>query len=264
MIFSKDDIITSDKYLSAFKDIYYKTDVIFHNKPLHWRNRVISPPNKNMPLLISGHSDYPIIDKYVDYFNPTIWFTINKQTTKKNVFALPLGLTNNTNESNMHPIYGNLDIMIQVMHETIDNSEKMVLMNFNINTFPQERQYVYNLFKNKEWVEEGKIENTLSGRTNFLREVKSHYFVLCPRGNGIDTHRLWETLYMGSIPIVKKDIGYSDFEDLPICFINDWADITEEFLFKERNRILHTVYCLDKLKISYWIEKIKSPSNRLL
>ena len=62
---------------------------------------------------------------------------------------------------------------------------------------------------------------------------------------------------MGSIPIIKKDIGYEDFYDLPICFIDDWVDITEEFLLKEKNRIVNTVYCLDKLKISYWIEKIK-------
>ena len=257
MIFSKDDIITNDKYLDAFNDIYYKTDVIFHNIPLQWRNRVVNPPNKNLPVIISGHSDYPILDEHVNYFNPTIWFTNNKQTTKTNVFSLPLGICNNTNESNLHPIYGNLDIMIQVMNETIEKSEKIVYMNFNINTCPRERQYVYNLFKNKDWVEEGTIENTLVSRTNFLREIKSHQFVLCPRGNGIDTHRLWETLYMGSIPIVKKDIGYEDFYDLPICFIDDWVDITEEFLLKEKNRIVNTVYCLDKLKISYWIEKIK-------
>jgi hypothetical protein len=35
--------------------------------------------------------------------------------------------------------------------------------------------------------------------------VKQHKFVLCPRGNGIDTHRFWETLYRGAIPIVIRD-----------------------------------------------------------
>lgn len=34
-------------------------------------------------------------------------------------------------------------------------------------------------------------------------KLQSKYkFVLCPGGNGIDTHRVWETIYRGSLPIV--------------------------------------------------------------
>jgi hypothetical protein len=36
----------------------------------------------------------------------------------------------------------------------------------------------------------------------YIRELGKHYFALCPRGNGIDTHRFWEALYMGVIPIL--------------------------------------------------------------
>jgi len=147
------------------------------------------------------------------------------------------------------------------MNENIEK-KKLLYMNFNINTYSQERQGVYNLFCNKRYVTIGKTVNTIEGRTNFLREIKSHYFVLCPRGNGIDTHRLWETLYMGSIPIVIKNIAYKGFEDLPICFIDKWSDINEDFLDGEYNRILNTDYCLDKLKISYWIERIRESINR--
>jgi tRNA A37 threonylcarbamoyladenosine synthetase subunit TsaC/SUA5/YrdC len=167
------------------------------------------------------------------------------------------GITNNTFESDVHPIYGNLDCMIQVMNENIEKT-KLVYMNFNINTYPIERQYVFNLFHNKSWVSVGSIENTLEGRTQFLREIKSHDFVLCPRGNGLDTHRLWETLYMGSIPIVKRDIGNKEFEDLPICFIDHWEQINPEFLEKEKQRIQNNSWNMDRLKISYWIDKIQN------
>jgi len=33
--------------------------------------------------------------------------------------------------------------------------------------------------------------------------VREHKYVICPRGNGLDTHRFWEALYRGAIPIVK-------------------------------------------------------------
>ena len=131
-------------------------------------------------------------------------------------------------------------------------------MNMSISTYPMERQLVWDLFKDKKWVTIGLIENSIEGRTRFLREIKSHSFVLCPRGNGMDTHRLWETLYMGSIPIVKKDVWNEEFRDLPISFINDWSDVTIELLEYEQNRIKNTNYNLDKLTISYWIDKIKS------
>ena len=35
----------------------------------------------------------------------------------------------------------------------------------------------------------------------FLRAMAGHAFVLAPHGHGLDTHRLWEALYMGCVPI---------------------------------------------------------------
>jgi hypothetical protein len=256
MKFTKDDIITTDKYLNAFQNNYYQTDVIINRNLINWRNKLLHPPHKNMNVLITGHSDYSISDNEFNYFSPKIWYTVNKQYRYKNIYSIPLGIANNTNETVMHPVCGDLDCMIKVMNEEV-NYKNLVYMNFNINTYPNERQFVWDLFKNKEYVTIGNIVNTIEGRTNFLREIKSHSFVLCPRGNGIDTHRLWETLYIGSIPIVKKDIGYEDFYDLPICFIDNWNQVNEEFLEKEKIRINNTNYHLDKLKISYWIDKIK-------
>jgi hypothetical protein len=250
----KEEIITSDKYLEAFPSNYFKTDCITTNSTIRWRNNIIAnPPPKNAKVIISGHSDLGITDKEVDFYNPKFWFTINKQSDK--IFGLPLGITNHTNESYLHTIYGNLDSMIQVMNEP-KQDKNLVYMNFNIHTYPQERQKVFDLFQNKEWVTKGNIENTLEGRTRFLRELRNHTFALCPRGGGVDTHRLWETLYMGSIPIVKRDLALTDFEDLPICFIDDWNEVTSEFLEKEKQRINSGNWNMQKLKVSYWIKKI--------
>ena len=257
MKFTKDDIICTDKYLEKFQNCYYKTDVIWKKTPITWRGRVIYPPKNKLEMIVSGHSDYPITDEMVDYYQPKIWFTVNKQTNRKSVFSLPLGITNNTNESRLHPIYGNLDCMMSVMKEKIKN-KNLVYMNINISTYPIERQIVWDLLNGKEWVTVGTVDNSIQGRTKFLRDIKAHLFVVCPRGNGLDTHRLWETLYMGSIPIVKKDIGYAEFEDLPICFVNEWKEVTREWLECERKRIMKKEWNMDKLKISYWIDKINN------
>jgi hypothetical protein len=252
---TKDDIITSDKFLNTFPQLYYNPDCFF-SESIVWRNRVVCSPNKDLPIIISGHSDISIEDYLVDVYNPTVWFTTNNQSTRSNVYTLPLGLSNNTTESELHPIYGNIDIVIDVINDSSIVKKGLVYMNFNVDTH-HERKKVFHLFNDLPWVKTGEIKNTLEGRKVFLQEIKAHYFVLCPRGNGLDTHRLWETLYMGSIPIVKRDLGYAEFYDLPICFVNDWEEVTEEFLKEEKRRITSILYCLDKLKIGYWIDKIK-------
>ena len=243
-----DEIITTDRYRRHFPDIYFKTDQV------HWRKH---PPQANMPLMLTGHSDYGVTDELADLYSPGIWFTVNKQTERRNVFALPLGITNDTKESHLHPIYGNLECMELVMREDVPRAN-LVYLNFNIATYPAERARVWNLFKDEPWVTVGSIENTIPGRTKFLREIKAHAFVLCPRGNGLDTHRLWETLYMGSIPIVKRDVGNREFEDMPICFIDEWEQVTESFLKEEAERLKQPCFSLEKLKMSYWVNRISS------
>ncbi len=248
-----DDIISTDNYLSFCNEnniCYIKTDY-FHIGQFYWRGHV--HPKKIDDICFIGHSDYPIDDNIANKFKKI--FCINKDTDSVNVFGLPLGITNYCDDSDLHKIYGNRDIMIDIMNQKIDK-KILLYMNFNVNTF-YKRKYIFDMFNNIEWVCVGNINNTIDGRKKFLQEIKSSKFVICPRGNGIDTHRLWETLYMGSIPIVKYHRAYELFIDLPILFINDWSEINEEFLNKKYIEIINKDWNMDKLKISYWTNFIK-------
>ena len=254
----KEDIICTDKYLSLISDdiVYIKTDLIYNNlSSMIWRdNHHIVRPGR---VWITGHSDYPIDSNIFNNYqnNCEHWFTINKDVENQKIMALPLGITNLSNESYLHPIYGNTDIMLEVLSEP-KCIKNLVYLNFNIGTFPLERQKCYDYFYNKSYVSIGAIQNTLEGRKTFLKELRDHKFVLCPRGNGIDTHRLWETLYMGSIPIVKRCCAMNEFLDLPILFIDDWSKINEEYLEAKYNEITSQSWNLDKLKFSYWEKSI--------
>jgi hypothetical protein len=55
-----------------------------------------------------------------------------------------------------------------------------------------------------------------------------------------------------------------DFEDLPICFINSWEDLTPEFLEREDKRIYSGYWNMGKLKVSYWIDKISFKHKALV
>jgi hypothetical protein len=90
----------------------------------------------------------------------------------------------------------------------------------------------------------------------YLDDIYNHKFVLCPEGNGTDTHRIWECLYLNTIPIEKRNINNSFYEDLPICFVDDWEEITEDFLNREYERITNTEYDMSKIDFKYWKQKI--------
>jgi hypothetical protein len=262
MQFTEDDIISGDKYLLLQSDIvaYIKTDILVHNMSSILWTETIQP----LHTWITGHSDFPIDKEIFNRYqhNCQSWFAINTNYEHPKLINLPLGITNNTNESELHPIYGNTQIMMEVMRQPkIDRN--LVYMNFSIHTYPSERQSCYDIFKDKSWVTVGTTVNTLEGRHNFLSDIRNHTFVLCPRGNGIDTHRLWETLYMGSIPIVKRYIGLKEFTDLPILMIDDWSNITEDLLRATAQDFVSRTWSMEKLKFSYWKQRIQSQGTSL-
>lgn len=258
MNWTSDDIITTDKYLAAFPNDYYKMDIFYLNHPILWRNKLRSLPDISDTLIITGHSDYPIVSDIVRRYPLAKWFGVNNQSSL--AYGLPLGITNNTQESEVHPIYGNTDIMVDIANKPRD-IHNLVYMNFAIHTYPVERQRVWDMFKDKQWVTSEQPENSLDGRKRFLQNARNHSFVLCPRGNGIDTHRLWETLYMGSIPIVIRDITHSNWTDLPILFVDSWEEVSEQRLINELKRFQNTHWNMEKILIGYWIERINNESR---
>ena len=66
--------------------------------------------------------------------------------------------------------------------------------------------------------------------------VASSKFVFCPRGNGIDTHRFWETYAANSIPVIFDEYYIKrDFTnpDVTALVIKDISELTPEFLEKK-------------------------------
>ncbi len=59
-----------------------------------------------------------------------------------------------------------------------------------------------------------------------LAQLMSQYrWVAAPRGNGVDTHRLWEALYRGVQPIVQRDTWSQslNYLNLPILEVESWS-----------------------------------------
>ena len=84
-------------------------------------------------------------------------------------------------------------------------------------------------------------------------------FVLCPRGNGRDTHRLWETLYMGGVPVVLKDHETEQLtKGLPVVHLRRWADIiSREFRERLWHQMQQRSWDYSRLSQTYWAQAIR-------
>ncbi len=219
--------------------------------------------NNKIKVFITHNSDFHITSEVINNGpNFSYWFAQNKDTINNKVFSIPIGLENTMLRTSLKSnngifssqVNGALQktLLIDKINSYDIEKNKLVYLNFNPNTFPQERNYVLNKFSNEKWVTHTKDLSI----QNLYFDIAQHKFVFSPRGNGVDCHRTWEALYLRTIPIVKKSIHMNEFSDLPIYFVDNWDEITEdnlnEFYSKNRNKLFN----LEKLHYSYWKNRI--------
>jgi hypothetical protein len=99
-------------------------------------------------------------------------------------------------------------------------------------------------------------ESSFQYRTFLWGEIINYAFVLSPFGIGMDCHRTWEALCLGSIPIICAPHFTKLFEDLPVLIVNDWTDITEELLQETIDNFKEKTFNYKKLTLEYWQNKI--------
>lgn len=119
------------------------------------------------------------------------------------------------------------------------------------------RKYVYNLFKDQPYCKT--ITLTPKWRKPFLEymnEMADCKFTISPEGDMADCYRHWEALMVGSIPIVHRSPLDDTFKDLPVIIVDDYAEITEDFLNKKWEEMKDGVYNFRKLYMQYWVDLV--------
>lgn len=113
------------------------------------------------------------------------------------------------------------------------------------------RGSIRDMFKDKPWA-------TVAPKLDYepyLQGIKDHKFVLCPSGNGIESARNWETLYMGRVPVFKRHPYLEEmFKEFPVLFVGDFNEVTEELL-KANDHLFQQVVGMEKLSLDYWFNK---------
>ena len=216
------------------------------------------PKIRHRYILVSNNSVRPVPGKFVPYLlHPKIyaWFGQNVENyVHPKLHPIPLGLENRQFKR------GDLRVITGAREKWCGSPKTMLLYNnFSLVTYPTERGKVYELFKDKSYC----VTTSRKPYLEYLKDLAETKFVLCPRGNGLDCHRIWESLYMGSIPIVKSSASDSLFEELPVLVVQDWNELTEEFLEAKYREMSMQTYALERLGLDYWLKLIRTEQKRI-
>ena len=227
-----------------------ENDVIFsHTEVVEYLFRFLDdlPKIKNLKL-ITHQSDRPV-DKRLWELKPNSiseWYSTNVIYKSQKLFSVPLGIGNDYLN-----IYKNHVDTIESLLKTNTVKKQSAFLNFRINTNTVERLNTYFSLKEKEWID---LKTSKQNPKEYLTDMNNSKFTICPWGNGYDTHRLWESMYLESIPVTKYHPAYKQFDDLPIIFIKSWKKLNLDYLDKKVSKLNR--HGLKKLNLDYWVDTI--------
>jgi len=101
------------------------------------------------------------------------------------------------------------------------------------------------------------VKSDLMSWEEYTARLGDSKFTLSPPGRGIDTHRTYEALICGSIPVVFPAYLNKLYEGLPVLVIDDYRKLTPEYLEEKYKEITSRGdYDFRKLTSEYWCQKI--------
>ena len=249
-----------------------KTDILFDCID------ILSNINKHFILLTLSNDDHcpPYLDTIKPTSNTTLleiekllnseylikWFAKNPGIIHFKMAPYMLGPKwqwrttkfNGENKNKMIDVYNRYCMTPETKFYNKDLKQNLLYFNFTVQTTNNplysshkniRRDVKANLLKNFKWVENEEFEE-------YIKTLEKYKFCVCPPGRGIDTHRCWEALMVGTIPIVLSSSLNSLYINLPVLVLENLNIITEAYLNKEYSRLIKQRYKFEKLYSHYW------------
>ncbi len=213
-------------------------------------------------VLVTGEGDLPC-DAFRQKFLPANvarWFATNVTTPHPRATAIPLGLGSPRSAATVRAA------------EILDRRasglprDRWLYVNFRPDTNSLVRQPVFDDFQSRsqagDWIT-FQPPGERGANAGFLEELVRHRFVLCPPGNGVDTHRMWEALLAGTVPVVLQSRAMEPFSELPVLFVDDFRQVTKEFLERAFEKCAAPPAIHPLMTSEFWHAKILDAANQM-
>jgi hypothetical protein len=194
------------------------TKIYLPSKSALLASKLLSESQLGANSLVLGDDDIIFSAKELEDLFPLIKriYAVNLVDSSNRVTAIPLGL-----ESPSYRSAGRLkDFTRKISYQTKDRRYSFLAV-WNNETFPDSRIEALNNFSNTK---DTYARSKRIAPQTFHNLARRSLFVVCPRGNGLDTHRVWEALYLGSIPIIKKSEYFAALKGWPVWTVDTWDE----------------------------------------
>ena len=277
------DYLTHEKLWVAFhasNTVGYR-HASFLFTPGRWRGYewadVRTTPTSATTLVI-GHSDLAVSELHIREIRTSSSyrsvFATNLEhdaTLLPGVFDLPLGLPNDERQSRTHIVQGDDSLLYKAWKRGNNRSTQArprIYANFSVRTNPPVRSEVLGILKGLPDVSFGSFSPSRKGRLKDLEEMSHCGIVVCPRGGGLDTHRVWEALMVGAFPAVLTSDHSARLLralNLPHIALESWNDLQDsQAVEREFVRCQSQEWDYSGVTASFWIERISASTSRLL
>lgn len=259
----------SNPYISgdAFSDM---ADFVFN--PPKWRNfngrksistaEVIFCKSEELSLLfelygdqikakviITGNSDFEFheVPKNIPASVRAMFLQNSFISDNKFIFTIPIGVENFRLGVNGNPKF------IRPKNKKGGNSARILFGPLSA-THP-DRELVIDRFSalDARWA---LLTSRLSPR-EYDQIASTYTYIAAVRGNGVDTHRLWESLYRGLTPVVIRDDWWRSLEHLytQVAVISDWTYSELDKIILNRIQVESAQSC-ETLWMPFWKNQI--------
>jgi hypothetical protein len=212
-------LINIDMLIAKLKFMKNKFNIIFHNSD---------------QVFISNNLRLFEIDNLIKIY------TQNMHVLDSRVLPLPIGI------QNKQWCNDNISLLNEVILCELPKTN-YIYFYFDVNTNRIARTRCFLICNNLLNIQQASKCNF----KEYLYLLTTYKFCICPVGNGIDTHRFWECLYLKVVPIVLRiplTEYYSKF--FPVVLLNDWTELSDSLLSqKEINWDNYNMLDLSYIKI---------------
>ena len=171
----------------------------------------------NPLILVTHNSDENITGSYadiVDHPRVRAMYSQNVLYDHPRLFCLPIGIANSMWG------HGDLATLSAIANRRIAKTRGFYFY-FGIGT-----NYTDRTRCRAECEKKGLIFGTPLPHAEYLESLASYKYAICPAGNGIDSHRLWECLYLGVTPIMLRNTFTEKFAAaFPCILLDSWEDL---------------------------------------
>jgi hypothetical protein len=268
---ASDPYITGDGFRRLAVHIYDETsqrmrpgavqegDIIFvSTEYCHKFFEEIDPQIRARYRLITHNSDIPADEALTSLAsdNVQVWYARNNSRAHPKVVPIPIGL------ENLY-LYN-----VGVPHEYTELRDysgpkaNRILSGFTVATNPAERQRALQIAAAAPSVDQ--LRTRLAQR-DYLQRLVTYKFLLSPPGNGLDSNRTWEAMYLGVVPIVKDSVAMRYFEGLglPVWILRTWDELLSisEAELAVKHKELQGGFASPALSMEYWRRLIRESNT---